>query len=852
MKNKSRSALVAVYAAATIAISASAFAAVKPGENLLVNGTLEADQMDFPPFWDPFSRSKECFRWHSSGGPNGLPYISVHAEKRPDVRLRQYGIDAVKDGRYRVSMLVRTKNFRPGPHTGVMLLNGGVWTSTAGVTSLPEDTTGRWVRVSKEFKCFDAPDGYMLMVRVGAQKGDLDFADVRLEAIDELALAKSGPSKLFAFERRPRMVPLFPLLSKITASDPAMNFRFFGELEKSDSEYEAFAAVDGMDGRVAVPLSRGDMKVPLPQGATNGTVMVGVAEKATGKQVAGRRYNFRVVPTVRKSSLPRRRLNNLCTEVLAAKLNADGVNKFAFAMSRDGWAYAAVKGRIGEGFSVRIDGKDVIWRDTPRHETFRLLGAGEHEIEVSGAEDGNVVVREIAEILNYCPGANSIVNKNPPYDWDFNEKYVLPAVTTQNEGNVPDEHREEFHRRGFHWLRNLNLTGTDAQIMIDRISKSKGMSSPMMDGVACDDQNYADVGSNDAYANGFWEYDLAKCPSRPVCTWAYGKTTQGAVDFDFLSACINISGGTGKLLREHYVATRETEEEARHYLSNYVGETFKSYRRMMPESIGSLGLVYGNFIQIPIISIAHHPEVDYKYLLDMQMNYAANDPILDGIGLIGYWGSYYADDELHRWSFALMRHYAVEGATNMLSKAYGYTYRPDHVLDGDFRKGLSAWRTKGNVRADSHFNFAERSEGRFGSFGAVGDTFAVLTRDDGEAAAISQTVKGLVPGRKYCLQFATFDVKDVKANRVAPRRFGLDATLSDGAEIDSTLSWVYVDVRTEGRYAKKLAGVARINLHHTVFTAKAAEVELKIDNSAAATGEELGVNYLSVKPYYSR
>ncbi len=835
---------------------AAAFAAVKPGENLLVNGTLEADQADFPPFWHRNGRSKDCFRWHPSGGPEGLPYIAVHADKAPDVRLRQYGLDLVKDGRYRISMLVRTKDFRSGSHTGVMLVNSGLWRSTAGILSLPANTTGQWVRVSKEFKCFPSPDGYMTMVHVTNQKGELDFADIRLEALDELALAKSGPSKMVACEKAPRLVPLFPLLAKIPADNPAMKFRFFGELEKADGEYEAFAAVEGLDGRVAVPISRDCMEMPLPQGATNGVVSVGVAEKATGKTVTERKYNFRVAgrrdpAPPRTGETPPRRLNNLCAELLSATLNADGTNRFSFAMSRDGWAYVAVKGSPREDFVARIDGKDVIWRDTPRLETFRHLDAGGHSIEIAGVEGGGVVVREIAEILNYCPGVNSRVKENPPYDWEFNERYVLPAVTTQLGGSVPKEHIDEFLKRGYAWAQNMNLTGGEAKAMVEKLANCRGMKSREMRGVACDEQNYADVVSIDAYANGLWTFDLEKRPDRPVYTWAYGKATQGAASLDFLSACMNVAGGSSRLVREHYVPTRETEEEACQYLRNYIGVTFENYRKAMPEALEALGLVYGNFNQVPILSIAHHPEVDYKYALDMQMNYAANDPAFRGLGLIGYWGSYYADEELHRWSFALMRHYVVEGNTNMLSAAYGFTYRPDHLLDGDFRKGLAAWRTNGDVRTDSHDTFAARSQNRWGGNGGVGDTFAVLVRGEGAPAEISQTLKGLVPGRKYCLQFATFDVKDVKANRIAPRRFGIAATLSDGAEIDSALSWVHVDERVKGRYALN-NGVARINLHHTIFTARAAEIELKIDNAAATVGEELGINYLSVKPYYQR
>ena len=849
--------VVNMLSIASALLASAAFAAVEPGENLLANGTLEADQAEFPPFWSTDENTRRCFKWHPSGGPDGLPYISVHAEKTPDVRLRQFGMDLVKDGRYRISMKVRTKGFSSGSHTGVMLVNSGLWRSTAGVLSLPRDTAGEWRRVSEEFKCFAADDGYMVLVHVTNQKGELDFADIRLEAIDALALAKSGLSKMVSCEKRPRIVPLPPLLAKIPADDPRMTFRFFGELEKPDGEYEVFATVDGLEGRTTVPLSRGDMKVPLPPGATKGVVTVGVKEKATGKAVTARKYRFATVgraapcpPTAVAGRQPYRRLNNLCSELLSAKLSAEGTNRFVFAMSRDGWSFTAVKGRMGDGFTVRIDGQDVIWRDTPRWETFRLLSAGEHELEVAGVEDGRVVVREIAEILNYCPGVNSNVKENPPYDWEFNERYVLPAVTTQLGGNVPKEHLGEFCRRGFKWAQNMNLTGGEAKMMIEKLSKCKGMSDPSMCGVACDEQNYADVAAIDAYANGFWTYDLEKRPARPIYTWAYGKATTSPVCFDFLSACMNVGAGRGKLVREHYISTRETEDEEYKYIRNAVGATFETYRKMMPEAMGSLGLVFGNFNQVPILSIVHHPEVDYKYALDMQMNYAANDPLFKGLGLIGYWGSYYADEELHRWSFALMRHYVVEGCTNMLSEAYGFRYRPDHVLHGDFRRTLEPWRAKGIVRTDEHAGFASRSQNRWGGNGGVGDTFAVLVRGE-EASSISQTVKGLVPGRKYCLQFATFDVKDVKANRIAPRRFGISATLSGGAQIDKSLSWVHVDRRVKGRYAVN-DGVARINLHHIVFTARRPLAELVIDNAAAQPGEELGVNHLSIQPCFSR
>ena len=42
-------------------------AAVQPGENILANGALEADQTDFPIGWYASSDSKEFVKWMPSG-----------------------------------------------------------------------------------------------------------------------------------------------------------------------------------------------------------------------------------------------------------------------------------------------------------------------------------------------------------------------------------------------------------------------------------------------------------------------------------------------------------------------------------------------------------------------------------------------------------------------------------------------------------------------------------------------------------------------------------------------------------------------------------------------------------------
>ena len=366
-------------------------------------------------------------------------------------------------------------------------------------------------------------------------------------------------------------------------------------------------------------------------------------------------------------------------------------------------------------------------------------------------------------------------------------------------------------------------------------------------GVTCDEQFLHRPNEIDAYTRGLKAYDLSASPARVIYTWAVGKPSAKVVDENFFATCINASLGEGRLLFEAYCRTKETEEEARSYLDGYVKDTIMRYRATYPLAVASTCIALGNFNQVPILSLAHHPEVDYKYYIDMQLNMIANDPAFEGLGSIGYWGSYYADEELHRWCFALMRHYVVEGHTEMLSGRYGFSYRPDHLLNGDFRGTLEPWRTEGTVRADAMQDFAKNSEKRWGGNGGVGDTFAVLTKEGGVAATLRQTAKGLAPGRMYRLRYTTFDVKDVKAKRTAPRRFGIAASVGAGAEVVPSLTWTHVDRREKGRYGQL---GARVNLGQIVFKATAPEVEVAFSNETAADGEELGVHYVSILPYY--
>jgi hypothetical protein len=121
-----------------------------------------------------------------------------------------------------------------------------------------------------------------------------------------------------------------------------------------------------------------------------------------------------------------------------------------------------------------------------------------------------------------------------------------------------------------------------------------------------------------------------------------------------------------------------------------------------------------------------------------------------------------------------------------------------------------------------------------------------MTKKADETTTLSQVIKGLVPGKAYCLQFAVFDTAALGVNPVKSRALGIEATI-DGVTIRPDLTWHYVNNRRDG--SKPQASFAPINLHHIVFIANASEATLTLSNAKALTGEALGVNMVSLNPF---
>lgn len=843
---------------AVAALSASA--KVKVGENLLFNGTFDGDQVEFPNGWVAQPAALYNPEWRQSGGPGGLPSVvlaipedpKVDSRLRQDRALQQDGLKLSAQGRFRIRAKLRATGFAlkdPANDLFVIGVTDDLVEKTRGITAVPAGIEGKWTEVSAEIDGFPSKTGsYTFYVYVQHFTGTLEVADVRVEAADEAAANGTQPGFAAQLGTIPRIVPWEPLLGEIPETTREATFRFFGQLPDgvSAADCDLTLSVLGTDLKaVAVLSAERPNRLRIPDGRDEGVLRVQVVNRANGTAVASRDFRYRIARVPSAENLKKHvRLNAVVTELLRERLSGPG--RLSFGTVKRGWVYVAVRAKPEAAVTAKLDGADVLSAACPRHETVREIPSGDHVLEIRGATEGDeVIVRRIPEIYNYSP-VNPVVKENGSYVGDFQERYVLPAVTSFDGGDVPVGERKGLTDRGFVLVDNMHshkLVSDDD--LYERMLRRPSISDPAMDGLSLDEQHWYDFEQNARFMNSMRRFDLEQRPSKSFYTWIIGKPLRIESDADMMSACANVAFGRGKLASEIYCRTKATEQEAEDYIRQYVCGTVRRYREMHPAIIGSLGVVLGNFNQWPVLSCCHHPEVDYRQYLDKQFNVLANDALFDGLGLVGVWGSYYADRELHIWCFKLIRHYFIEGRTEMLSDAFGLKYLPGHVANGDFRGGLDPWTVDGDVSADTHAGLGSLTETRWGGNNGLGDTFAKFVRKD-RPNALRQTLKGLTPGRRYCLQFITFDVDALKAGKPRVGRFALEAILGNGATVDPKASWVHVDRRATGRYGANDRTTP--NVQHIVFRTETPEVEVTFTDVAAKPGETLGLNAVGVYP----
>jgi len=832
-------------------LSSSVEGAVAEGENLLINGRFDAEGMDFPEFWSPSPAKNVIYR--RAGGPEGkMASIVLKSDGTVPgtVSARQQGMTLVAGETYKLSAYVKTKGFK-SRYAGVVVHNSG-WFSAIGFTKLPADSP--WTLYEKTFTLMPSKNSeYGLAMFAVDPAGEIHFADIKLEAVSEGA--RKGSTSQWSVVAAPRLVPFRPLLSKIPRTNPEMTFKFYGSLPANREAYECRITIGGSgipeqiiplgkDGKVLVKLAG------LPCG--DYSLKAVVRHRETHKTILDTVYPINIIdlPAIDRSHI--RQLNNLVAEVLNKPVGAaPALQTFTFVNPRDGWVFFAfTTGTPAPGLAVKINDRDtVITAATDRLQAFRELPMGEHRVTVSGNKaDARLIVRCVPEIFDYPPCVNSFVRENGSYGWDFMEKHILYAVTTLNGGALPGDALGEAKARGLKWLANFGVgpVGDPAELR-HRMEKHAGMTEPQYDGLTSDELFFGRTTIGN-YSKALWL--LHNPENRLVYTWIVGKPSISSLDTDFMSACLNVSRGRGRLLFEAYCHPQADEKAAAAYLDDKIGETMRRFSAFFPGAAAGTGIIFGNFNQIPIISLEHDPAVDFKYFLDMQVHLIANSPDFKGLATTGYWGTYYGDEELVRWSFKLMRHYAVEGARDMLSTRYGFRYNPGFLINGDFADGMKG-RTaspapEGSIRTETIAGYGKNSQGRWGA-GNAGDTVCVMTCNADKPNRIRQTARGLEVGKAYCLQFVTADLKDVTDKKYNPRRYGIRAELP-GAQVLDGKGFVHIDRRNTGRYEHN-SNVAKINLNRIIFRATSPTQVVGFNDEKAALGEQLIINFIQLKPY---
>ncbi len=816
----------------------AARAAVAEGENLLVNGSFDAEQVAFPEFWSPSSSTKGVV-YLRTGGPEGRkPAVALQGDgsKSGTASIRQQGMTLVAGETYKLSGYIRTKNFTC--RNGGMIIHNGGWYNEVGIKNLPADSD--WKLYEKTFKLFPSRDKeYGLALFASDPAGEIAFAELKLEAVSEGA--RKGSSTQMAIVAAPRLVPFQPLLNRIPRAAPELTFKFFGVLPEKADAYECLITLAGDPlPPQTVPLKEGRVVAKLAGLACGDYTLKALVRHAGTRQTileATHPISIVEVPALDRSRI--KPLNNLVAEVLNEPVGS-AQQSFSFVAPREGWVFIACSNATPE-LAVKLDDVAVF---TDSGEAFRLVSMGGHRLTISGGAGGRILVRAIPEIFDYPPCADSAVKENGHYDWAFMKRHILPAVTTLNGGALPGEALTEAKARGLKWLANFNVAPVDDPANVQaRMEKHAGLNEPQYDGFTSDELFFGRA-TIDNYTKALWR--LRNPGQRLIYTWIVGKPSIAALATDFMAAALNASHGRGRLLFEAYCHSQPDEKAAAAYLDDMLGETMRRFSATFPGAAAGTGIIFGNFNQLPIISLESNPAVDFKYFLDMQVNLVANSPDFANLATTGYWGTYYGDEELARWSFLLMRHYAVEGRKDMLSARYGFTYGPGFLKNPDFAEGLEGWAKSGAVRADSIAGYGKNSQGRWGA-GKAGDTVCVFARQQNAPNQISQTAHGLTVGKTYCLQFVTADRQDVLAKKFNPRRYGLDVEL-DGAEILPEKSFVHVD-RRSSKHGKKDEHVGKINLHRIIFRAQASDVKLTFSDAAAQPGDELLLNFVQLKPY---
>ncbi len=839
--------------------------------NLLQNPSFQDDGLGGALNWKAEAR----FELARGAGPDGADVLRIPLSGGKGIGLYQGGIVLAPGEPHRLGCWVRTRNVG-GCGARIVFFNAG-WRKSVDLY-LPDDTKGQWKKLEWSGKIMsDGPYNFGLYVAKGpAGEGTIELSSPYLLAESDAARSaavRTPAAKPF----RARIVPIDPKLSQVDASAARMSFYYPGVLELPPSEYDLMASVD--EGTPAVSPLDERCRAAVELGSVaegRHRLSVRIVERGTGRPVASDSYPITAVR--RPMGAQARRLNNFVSELISLPL-ADGT--VSFFNPRDGWVYIGFEG-APQGAKGFLDGAAVPvvkFRPNEPTDTMRNLKAGRHTVTVSGAgAGGRLLVRTVKRMMI------SPTCERPPHTefvthdigTDFWRRYLYHTFSTysffsyRTAPSIRYPADFEIHRDveeyGF-------AVGGEARIpeQSDKWGSPESLERTLAESCSWKDGYGLLVDESSPYVARQNMYSMAETcwklldDPRPLsifwnsCLYALCKDPRGQASM--LSALANSGGGRGMIVPEVYLISYPTEErklwQERHY-----AELLASVREQVPAAAGSMIFCFGGYNTSGGWNGYSAPDTDMKVVIDDFVRKMAVDPAFADVGGIGFYamGCY---QELFRWYMDVIRHYAILGNTDSLSERHGFTFKPGHITDNDFDRGFAGWKVE--PAEDGSIVPYERADyGRFVQCrkmvpAGFGDRALLFTRSAKRPNRVSQTMKGLVPGRRYYVSCCTMDLDDVET----PGPCGDDVTFSvgigEGGVEDPDLrithkapSRRWPDGRS--RWGRKPVPVCVT--HSTVFQARRAEVELTLSDWASETervgrvGQRRIVNYVIVRPYY--
>jgi hypothetical protein len=566
-------------------------------------------------------------------------------------------------------------------------------------------------------------------------------------------------------------------------------------------------------------------------------------------------------------------LNNLVWELLdeTAASAGDLHRTHRFRLPIDRWLYVRATADVGDGsVAIVLDGDDPAEAMLVHDGTERVMFAkrrateGEHTISVLAQGDARLQrleVRAICDIQHSRFPTQQWLQSNPPYDWEFISRHILPSATTIITSGDPEgirEHVEDWIARGGRWITYTSRPGLsgnreieqDADALFAEFTRRPGFTHPLMEGVLVDEFYTYEDPAYPTYVEMVRR--IAEDPAlegRGFFPYVAGRFGDDEGSIEFARRCIETGG---MICREAYIAEFATLPEALNGLRRGAARMTEATEDALPGATMHTVWVPGVF-SFPWPYADGYPHVNYNAYLDMQFQYIATHPAFFGLGGMHIWRTGYTDEERVRWVGRFFDHYGIEGHTRRVTAD---PYLLEHIANPDFTDGLSGWTVEA---ADEEGIRAGMSDGYGklqGRYYRGNDTFALLRRNPDRPNVLSQTIRGLQVGRHYSVKLLSADYGELQSGESSRVAHPLSVTIEGGELIGGTKNRYQEAYPTRQRIGEfTTENPLYVNLHWHVFRATGTSATLRIsdwkspEDPGGPAGQELMVNFVEVKPW---